>query len=293
MERREGARAYLDTNGSVRAAANFLARKYDDPFVNRGSVCAESPGIVFLIPERFDAEFRQIVTLIEKHGKETGQTVPKPNFQHVPGRFSATSSSGCPWPPDIDPNRRSAQVPPEARQVLAQSLLRDAESAFQQRVSLCEQQRGYLVPGGCASVCYGENRRPVMPVTPVQRTPQSYARQTDQPCRERPRPESRFNVGDINQADPALLVTAKILEGWDDCAKAKFGASIALLPLRFVVDKYRGLQTIATAFGYGASIPTLIAFPVEPRTSPTTSARWGAQPWWWVWSEMTKAAACS
>ena len=65
------------------------------------------------------------------------------------GRFSSISTSGCPYPPDIDPNNMSPLAPPEAR-------VYDAENAFHQRVSLCEQQRGYLVPGGCASVCMGD-----------------------------------------------------------------------------------------------------------------------------------------
>lgn len=255
MERREGAHAYLDTNGKVKAAADYLARKYDDPFVNRGGACAEHPGIVYLIPERFDGEFHKIIALIEKYGSGTPQPDATPTRQRTPGRYSSISSTGCRYPPDIDPNTLSARAPPEAREELGPAFINDAEAAFQQRLTLCQQQRGYLVPGGCASVCYGKDR---LTADLKQRIPQTFTPQSDKQCREHPNPESRFNVGDINQADPALLVTAKILQGWDDCAKAKFGSSIALLPLKFVIDKYRGLQTIVSAFGYGASIPTLV-----------------------------------
>lgn len=253
-ERQEGARAYLDTNGKVKIAADYLARRYDDPFVNSGAVCAGHPGIVYLIPDRFDAEFNKIVGLVEKFGSETPRPDAVPSRQRNPARFSSIASTGCPYPPDIDPNVLRARAPPEMRDS-GIGFVQDAEAAFQQRLNLCQQQRGYLVPGGCASVCYGENR---LAAELKPRVPPTAAKQQEETCREPPRPDSRFKVGDINQADPALLVTAKIMEGWDDCAKTRLGTSIALLPLKFVIDKYRGLQTLVSAFGYAASIPTLV-----------------------------------
>lgn len=253
-ERQEGARAYLDTNGKVKIVADYLARRYDDPFVNSGAVCAEHPGIVYLIPNRFDAEFKIIVGIVEKLGSETPQPDAVPSRQRTPVRFSSIASTGCPYLPEIDPNTLRARAPPEIRDS-GINFVRDAEAAFQQRLTLCQQQRGYLVPGGCASVCYGEDRLAAMLKS---RVPPTTDKQREESCREPPSPESRFKVGDINQADPALLVTAKIMEGWDDCAKARLGTSIALLPLKFVIDKYRGLQTLVSAFGYAASIPTLV-----------------------------------
>ena len=253
-ERQEGARAYLDTDGKVKIAADYLARRYGDPFVNSGAVCAGHPGIVFLIPDRFDAEFKKIVGLVEQYGSETPQPDAVPSRQRTPTRLSSIASNGCPYPPDIDPNALRARAPAEIRDS-GIDFVRDAEAAFQHRLTLCQQQRGYLVPGGCASVCFGEDRFDASDKT---RIPPTAAKQQEDTCRDPPTPESRFKVGDINQADPALLVTAKIMEGWDDCAKARLGASIALLPLKFVIDKYRGLQTLVSAFGYAASIPTLI-----------------------------------
>ncbi len=65
----------------------------------------------------------------------------------------ATGPDDCPWPPDIDPARQDVRIPLVAR-------INGAQAAFRQRVYLCRQRRGSLVPGGCPSVCYNDDGTP-------------------------------------------------------------------------------------------------------------------------------------
>ena len=163
------------------------------------------------------------------------------------------SSTGCPYPPDIDPNRMSPMIPLGAR-------INSAEAVFQQRLRLCRQNRGDLVKGGCASVCFGQDRiaaRPPGPGQP-QRPKPLQGHVSNEVCTAPPKPETRFGLGDINEADPPLLVTAKLTQGWDDCAKRKFGGSLVFLPVNYVMDRYRGLKTVMVTFGYVASTHALI-----------------------------------
>jgi hypothetical protein len=68
---------------------------------------------------------------------------------------------------------------------------------------------------------------------------------------------SRFGAGNINDADPPLLITAKILEGIDDCLKANLTSDIGMLPLAFATQRYRGLKSIMTAFGVLGNVNNL------------------------------------
>lgn len=72
-------------------------------------------------------------------------------------------------------------------------------------------------------------------------------------------PGSRFGVGNINDADPPLLITAKILEGIDDCLKESLAADLMSLPLSCAMQKARGLKTIMMAFGYVTTSQSLVA----------------------------------
>ncbi len=69
---------------------------------------------------------------------------------------------------------------------------------------------------------------------------------------------SRFGVGNINEADPPLLITAKILEGIDDCLKANLTSDIGMLPLAFATQRYRGLKSIMTAFGVLGNVNNVV-----------------------------------
>ncbi len=64
QQRRE--RAYRDTTGRVKTAADMLATRHGlrHPFVNRGGVCRDAPGVVFFIPLELDAEFRRNLALL-------------------------------------------------------------------------------------------------------------------------------------------------------------------------------------------------------------------------------------
>ena len=72
-------------------------------------------------------------------------------------------------------------------------------------------------------------------------------------------PGSRFGVGNINEADPPLLITAKLLEGIDDCLKESLAADMVSLPLSYALQKARGLKTIMMAFGYVTTSQSLVA----------------------------------
>lgn len=252
-ESRQNARAYLDTDGRIKVAADYLARKYGDPYVNRSGACLHARGAVFLIPDRYDGEFRTILNGIREDGYESRSAARQRSngdFGAGPTRLNNVSSTGCPYPSDIDPNRMSAMIPLEAR-------INSAEAAFQQRLRLCRQGQGNLVKGGCASVCYGENRIAQQPVRPSPLRPLQ-GRVSNDVCVAPPKPETRFGLGDINEADPPLLVTAKLTQGWDDCAKRKFGASLVFLPVNYIMDRYRGLKTIMVTFGYIGSAHALV-----------------------------------
>jgi hypothetical protein len=77
-------------------------------------------------------------------------------------------------------------------------------------------------------------------------------------CHDPPKIDTRFHVGNINDADPALLVTAKILEGWDDCEKEKLSRSLLMLPATYLLQKLRYLQSIMMIYGYGSTAQALI-----------------------------------
>ena len=175
IERRERARAYLDTTGKVKMAADYLARKHGDPFVNRGSVCMHHPGVIFMIPEQFDAEFRQLMDVFNaspQPDEKRDDTGPRPSPLR-PGT-PLLSRSGCPFPPELDPRNMDPRHPWEAR-------LQTAESVLSQRQRLCQQGQGYLVKETCARVCAAEPqaqtgrppqvRRGPDPVQPASCTP--------------------------------------------------------------------------------------------------------------------------
>jgi hypothetical protein len=69
---------------------------------------------------------------------------------------------------------------------------------------------------------------------------------------------SRFGVGNINEADPPLLVTAKVLQGIDDCLKENLISDIAMLPLGYASQRYRGLKSLMAGFGMVGSVGTLV-----------------------------------
>lgn len=56
-------------------------------------------------------------------------------------------------------------------------------------------------------------------------------------------------AGNSDTADPLVLVSTKMLEGINDCLKENLGNDIALLPLNYVSQRYRGLKSIMTANG--------------------------------------------
>ncbi len=157
-EGRRHARAYRDTDGRIQAAVNYLATKYGDPSINRGGVCANAPGVIYFVDNRFDAEFHDILSKADEFNanprQPPGPSSPQPDSYSVspPGqsRLSSISSTGCHYPGDIDPNRMSPMIPAQAR-------IGNAEAAFMQRVRLCRQGQGGLVKGGCASVCEGKD----------------------------------------------------------------------------------------------------------------------------------------
>jgi hypothetical protein len=62
------------------------------------------------------------------------------------GPLPTVSRSGCPYPPDIDPNRMDPRIPVEGR-------IQTAESVFESRRKLCLQ--GTKVKGGCEQYCVG------------------------------------------------------------------------------------------------------------------------------------------
>ncbi|MEO8369356.1 MAG: hypothetical protein ABI806_09155 [Candidatus Solibacter sp.] len=70
---------------------------------------------------------------------------------------------------------------------------------------------------------------------------------------------SRFGVGNINDADPPLLVTAKMMEGIDDCLKENLRSDIAMLPLTYAAQRYRGLKSIMTAYGVLGNANSVVA----------------------------------
>ncbi len=69
---------------------------------------------------------------------------------------------------------------------------------------------------------------------------------------------SRFGVGNIDEADPPLLVTAKVLQGIDDCLKENLSSDIAMLPLSYAAQRYRGLKSLMAAYGIVGNVGTLI-----------------------------------
>ena len=118
----------------------------------------------------------------------------------------------------------------------------------------------HLIVGGLAysglrvsSFCTVDCDPPPGTLNPVRLAPE-----LDKTCKGPPARNGRFGVANINDADPDLLVTAKILQGWDDCAHENMFANLVLLPVSYVVDKVRGLKTIALIFGYGSSTANLI-----------------------------------
>jgi hypothetical protein len=80
----------------------------------------------------------------------------------------------------------------------------------------------------------------------------------DAECHDPPQVEGRFRMADMNEADPNLLVTAKILEGWDECEKEKFGTSLMMVPVNFFLGKARMLKTLVVAYGYTSTVGNLI-----------------------------------
>ena len=144
-ERNNNAHAYRDTTGKIKQAADYLATKYRDPFVNRASACKHASGFVYLIPNRMDAEFRKVLGTFGRQPAPTKTQTPRPPATTQSAELSA---SGCPYPPDIAPSRMSPMIPLPAR-------VNSAEAVFKQRVRLCQQGQDSLVRGGCASVCYG------------------------------------------------------------------------------------------------------------------------------------------
>ena len=190
IERRERARAYLDTTGKVKMAADYLARKHGDPFVNRGSVCMHHPGVIFMIPEQFDAEFRQLLDVFnaspQPDEKKRDDTGPRPSPLR-PGT-PLLSRSGCPFPPELDPRNMDPRLEWEAR-------LQTAESVISQRQRLCQQGQGYLVKETCARVCAAEpqaqNRRPAQ----IRRSPAP-----EQPASCTP-PQARRHPGGLEPAE--------------------------------------------------------------------------------------------
>ncbi len=144
-ERSNNAHAYRDTTGKIKQAADYLATKYRDPFVNRASVCKHAPGFIYLIPNRMDAEFKKVLGTFDRQSAPTKTQTTRPPATTQSAELSA---SGCPYPPDIAPSRMSPMIPLPAR-------VNSAEAVFKQRVRLCQQGQDSLVRGGCASVCYG------------------------------------------------------------------------------------------------------------------------------------------
>jgi hypothetical protein len=69
---------------------------------------------------------------------------------------------------------------------------------------------------------------------------------------------SRFGVGNINDADPPLLVTAQLLAGIDDCLKENLLSDIAFMPLTIAAQRYRGLKSLMLGFGLVGSPATLV-----------------------------------
>jgi hypothetical protein len=195
--------------------------------------------VIYFVPDRYAGEFREIRRILKSN--QPLRPLPLQGSVSEAAVLNSVSSTGCPYPRDIDPNLMDSKIPAQAR-------IGGAAAAFSARLRLCQQGRGSEVPGGCASVCYAES-----PATPPISQPTAVA------CTALPRPESRFGVGDINQADPPLLVTAKVLQGWDDCEKVKLRTQWSMLRMAFALQKYRGLQTIMTGYGYVASIQTLVA----------------------------------
>lgn len=69
---------------------------------------------------------------------------------------------------------------------------------------------------------------------------------------------SRFGVGNINDADPPLLITAQILAGMDDCMKENLTSDLAMLPLTYAAQKYRGLRALMVGYGLVGNPATLV-----------------------------------
>lgn len=69
---------------------------------------------------------------------------------------------------------------------------------------------------------------------------------------------SRFGVGNINEADPPLLVTAQLLAGIDECLKENLLSDIAFMPLTIAAQRYRGLKSLMLGFGLVGNPATLV-----------------------------------
>ncbi len=160
-ERNNDAHAYRDTTGKIKQAADYLATKYREPFVNRASVCKHAPGFVYLIPNKMNGEFRKVLrTFARQPAPPKTQTTRPPSVT----QSAELSASGCPYPPDIAPSRMSPMIPLSAR-------VNSAEAVFKQRVRLCQQGQDSLVRGGCASVCYGSQTTTQPGDKSISRTP--------------------------------------------------------------------------------------------------------------------------
>jgi hypothetical protein len=80
----------------------------------------------------------------------------------------------------------------------------------------------------------------------------------DTKCYDPPDQHGRFGVANINEADPYLLVTSRIIQGWDDCAKQNAAASLLLYPITYLIQRYRFLKTIMMIYGYGGTAAELV-----------------------------------
>ncbi len=59
--------------------------------------------------------------------------------------------------------------------------------------------------------------------------------------------DSRFDLGNINDADPALLITAKVTEGYDNCLKENFVGDLVGVPLNLATRRFRLVRNVAAA----------------------------------------------
>lgn len=222
----------------------------------------------------FDRAWRQA-----RNALHAWQITDIPNWRN-PGCAPAAGSGGDELAPCWGPLRSAQSILEQAAELFetarrtpspeAESITAQANGLVKQAAALLDQAQNCYRPlfaarhkprGSSPPSPQQQAQQPLAPPQDQNQPPAGTRPQTgkaETTCYALPDQNGRFGIANINEADPALLVTARILQGWDDCAKQNAIPSLLMFPVTYLTDKLRFLRTVMAIYGYSSTAAELI-----------------------------------